>query len=309
VPTSERPEQATPRAGRCAIVGRSNVGKSTLLNALVGQKLAIATPKPQTTRARILGVVVTSVPPAEIAFVDTPGLHAPRNALGRALVEEAKAALADCDVIVAMIDATAPENEEDVPVVEAALASGRPVVLALNKVDRLADKRALLPLIDATQQRFAGLAAIVPIAALRGKQVDRLLDEVRARLPEGAPAYEEGFLTDRPERFFVAELVRESVIASTRQEVPHSVAVVIEEMKEEEKLLRISAVVIVEKESQKKIVVGARGTMIKKIGTDARFAIERMLEKKVFLKLWVKVIENWTKDPAVVRRLTLEGAL
>ncbi len=300
-----------PRSGRCAIAGRPNVGKSTLLNALLGQKLAIATAKPQTTRTCILGVYLQDEPPLQIAFVDTPGLHQPRNALGRALLEEAKGGRSGADVIVLVAqlgqdpapgDVLGAEEQE---LLEAARKDGVPVVLALNKVDRVKNKALLLPLLERCAKSFP-FAAVVPISARRGVNLDALVREVGALLPVGL-RYDKELLTDKPERFFAAELVREAVIESTRQEVPYAVAVVLDELSDEGKLCRIAATIVVEKESQKGIVIGERGQRLKQIGTAARLQIEQLLQRKVFLKLWVKVVPGWTESPAQVRELVGAG--
>lgn len=303
-------EDNEARSGRVAIVGRPNVGKSTLLNALLGQKLAITAPRPGTTRSRMLGVYASDAPPTQIAFVDTPGLERPRSVLGRVLVEEAQASLEDTEAVLVLVDATHrgpggdPVAQEDAEVVELAQRIGRPVVLALNKVDKVKDKSALLPKLEAWSQRFE-LAALVPVSALKGSNLDPLIRELRALLPEGL-LYDPDFITDKPERFFMAELVREAIIHHTREEVPYAVAVQIDDVKEEEHLTRIIATIVVDKPSHKGILIGAGGARLKAIGTDARQEIERLLEKKVFLKLWVKVEEDWTRDAHKVRRLTRE---
>jgi GTPase len=298
------------RSGRCAIVGRPNAGKSTLLNALLGQKLAIATPKPQTTRASILGVYVQKRPPVQIAFVDTPGLHRPGNALGRAMVEATHGSVAEADVVllVAQIDPSARASSVIGPAERELLASlpeDRKVVLAINKVDRVKQKPLLLPVIEQCA-KLHPFAAIVPISAQRGDNLDALVKEVGALLPAGL-RYDAELLTDKPERFFAAELVREAVLAHTRQEVPYAVAVIIDRFSEEEKLVRIAATIAVEKESQKGIVIGAGGQRLKQIGTDARLEIERLLDRKVFLELWVKVVADWTESPEQVRELLSTG--
>jgi GTP-binding protein Era len=291
-------------------VGRPNVGKSTLLNALLGQKLAITAPRPGTTRSRMLGVYASDSPPTQIAFVDTPGLERPRSVLGRVLVEEAQASLEDTEAVLVLVDATHrgaggdPIAQEDAEVVELAQRIGRPVVLALNKVDKVKDKSALLPKLEAWSQRFE-LAALVPVSALKGSNLDPVIRELRALLPQGL-LYDPDFITDKPERFFMAELVREAIIHHTREEVPYAVAVQIDDVKEEEHLTRIIATIVVDKPSHKGILIGAGGARLKAIGTDARQEIERLLEKKVFLKLWVKVEEDWTRDVHKVRRLTRE---
>ena len=294
------------RSGRCAIVGRPNVGKSTLLNALLGQKLAIATPKPQTTRTCILGVYVQKEPPLQIAFVDTPGMHRPQNALGRALVEAAKGTLADADVVV-LLTQVDPDARASAVLGAAerelldTIGSSRPVVLAINKVDRVKDKPRLLPLLEQCAKAHP-FAAIVPISARRQQNLDGLVKEVGACLPAGL-RYDEQLMTDRPERFFAAELVREAVIAHTRQEVPYAVAVIIDRFVEEQRLVRIAATIVVEKESQKGILIGAGGQRLKQIGSQARLEIEQLLERKVFLELWVKVAPGWTDSPEQVREL------
>ncbi len=307
-------EEMSPRSGRCAIVGRPNVGKSTLLNALLGQKLAIATAKPQTTRHRILGVYTSTEPPTQIAFVDTPGLHRPKNALGRALVEEAQGALADTEVVLWLIESPhdkspaepnlTPQDREVQELLRG--ASKAKLVVGLNKIDKLKDKAKLLPYLDFYQRELSP-EAVVPISALKERGVKQLISELRKHVPEGLLYDDPEFLTDRPERFFVAELVREAVIRHTHQEVPYAVAVLIDTFEDTDKLIRIQASIIVDRSNHKKIVVGAGGSMLKQIGSQARVEIENLLERKVFLGLFVKVVENWTEDPASVRRLAMEN--
>lgn len=303
-------QREAARAGRVAIVGRPNVGKSTLLNALLGQKLAITAPRPGTTRSCLLGVYASADPPVQIAFVDTPGLERPRSVLGRVLVEEAQASLEDADAVLVVVEAKRggrggdPVAPADADIVEQVARVGHPIVLALNKVDAVKDKSALLPVLEAWSRRFE-LAAIVPISALRGDNLEPLVRELRALLPEGL-LYEEDFLTDKPERFFVAELVREAIIHHTRQEVPYSVAVQVEQMREEERTTRIGAAILVDRPSHKGIVIGAGGARLKAIGTDARKEIEALLGRKVFLELFVKVEEDWTRDAHKARLLTRE---
>ena len=300
------------KSGCVAIVGRPNVGKSTLLNALLGQKLAIATPKPQTTRTCILGVYVSKAPPLQIAFVDTPGLHEPRNALGRALLDQAKGGRSAADVIMLLPQVGPNASFEDVigarerELLAAIEGDPRPVVLAINKVDRVKNKALLLPLLERASKAHA-FAAIVPISARNGVGLDGLIGEVATHLAPGL-RYDEALLTDKPERFFAAELVREAVIKNTREEVPYAVAVVIDEFSEEGRLCRISATIVVEKESQKGIVIGKGGLRLKQIGTEARAELEKLLERKVFLKLWVKVLEGWTESPDQVRSLLAKDA-
>ena len=314
-PDSNKPPAAPPRAGRCVIAGRPNVGKSTLLNALLGQKLAIVAPRPGTTRTVLLGVLDAPVEGSrtQIAFLDTPGLEAPKSTLGRVLVEEAQGALEQGDVLLFLVDATDVAKRRDLSSEDARVLAlmkplGKPVVLALNKVDKVKDKAQLLPALEAVA-KLHPWAAIVPCSALRSTNLDPLVREIRAHLPEGLLYEEDDVLTDRPERFFVAELVREAVLAHLRQEVPHGVAVVVDEWVDEGKVLRVGVTIVVSKESHKGIVIGARGEMLKTIGQEAREQIETLLERKVFLRSFVKVVEGWTEDPATVRRLTREGSL
>ncbi|MBK8170456.1 MAG: GTPase Era [Sandaracinaceae bacterium] len=296
------------RAGRCAIVGRPNVGKSTLLNALLGQKLAIVAQKPQTTRTHILGVYFSDNPPTQIAFLDTPGLHRPKNALGRALVESAKGVMSDAEVVVLVTDIRSDDTPEimiarDAEVLDTVIAAARPTLLAINKIDRVKDKTRLFTILEAYQEKHP-FEAFIPISATKRSNLDGLVNEIRSRLPEGRLYEDDDFVTDRPERFFAAELVREAVIAYTREEVPHSVAVLIEKFADDDTMVTVEATILVEKTSQKKIVIGAGGLMLKRIGTDARKQIEEMVRKKVFLKLWVKVAEGWTDNEDRVRLVT-----
>lgn len=297
------------RAGRCAIVGRPNVGKSTLLNAILGHKLVIATPRPGTTRSCVLGVYASNEPPTQIAFVDTPGLERPRGALGRVLVDSARQGLLDCDAIVFVTEAprTGAERSmhpDDAPVFEAIAESNAPVILAINKVDRLKAKERLLAFIE-TYRTANDLAAVVPISATRGTNVDALIAEIRSLMPEGL-LYDPEFLTDRPERFFASELIREAAMLNTRQEVPQGIACELDVYREEDALVRIEGTLIVEKPSHKAIVIGSRGETIKKISTEARQEIERLLERKVYLRLWVKVVPGWTRDPVKARELAIK---
>jgi GTP-binding protein Era len=298
-----------PRAGRCAIVGRPNVGKSTLLNALLGRKLVIATPRPGTTRSCVLGVYASDDPPTQVAFVDTPGLERPKGALGRVLIDSARQGLVDCDSVVFVTEApkanAPPEvHEKDVAVLRALEASNAPVILVINKVDRLKAKDQLFAFIEEYQKKRA-FNAVVPISATRGTNLEALLGEIRETLPEGL-IYDADFLTDRPERFFVSELIREAAMLNTRQEVPYGIACELDSYREEGGLVRIEGTLIVEKQSHKAIVIGTRGEAIKKISTEAREQIEAFLERKVYLRLWVKVVPGWTRDPTKARQLAIK---
>jgi GTP-binding protein Era len=296
------------RAGRVAIVGRPNVGKSTLLNALVGQKLAIVSPKPGTTRSVLLGVAdhVEDGERTQIAFLDTPGLEAPKSMLGRALVEAAQGALEEVDAVLVLADAADAVRASalapaDARVMETARTSGKPIVLALNKVDRVRDKRTLLPLL--AKLAASGIGDVVPISALRGDGVVRVLAALRPHLGT-TPIYEDDTITDRSERFFCAELLRESLLIHLRNEVPHGAAVRIDAWSDEGKLVRIAATIVLTKESHKGIVIGARGSMLKQIGSSARLEMETFLERRVFLETFVRVEPGWTEDAAKVRALS-----
>ncbi len=298
------------RAGRVTIVGRPNVGKSTLLNALLGQKLVIATPTPGTTRTNVLGVYVANRPPTQIAFLDTPGMGPSARPLARLLTEEARGALTAVDAVLMVTDVRKVQGAEPHPgdemLLDALREVGAPAVLVLNKVDRLKDRRTLLPLIEAYRDRFP-FHAFVPASALREINLPAVIEELRELLPEGR-LYDEDVLTDRPERFFVAELVREAAMRRCRQEVPHGLAVHVEQFIEETHLTRISVVLLVEKPAHKKILIGRAGRRIKAIGSAAREQIEAFLGRKVFLRTWVKVVPGWTTDPTKLRRILEEGA-
>ena len=302
--------EETARSGRVAIVGRPNVGKSTLLNALLGQKLAIATEKPGTTRSTLLGVYTQKTPPTQIAFVDTPGLHRPRNALGRALVEDAKAGLSGADAVamITEVGKSAPPQTfltgGDAEVLSQLSGVKLPIVLVINKVDRLKQKAELLPVMQRATEIFP-FAAVVPLSAIRRDNLEALITALREHLHDGL-AYDEQVLTDKPERFFASELIREAVLEQTRQEVPHGVAVLIDKFEDSAELTRVSATIVVSKDAHKGIVIGKGGERLKQIGTDARIAMEQLYERKVFLELWVKVVSNWTDDPLKVQRLVRE---
>ncbi|MEM7447666.1 MAG: GTPase Era [Myxococcota bacterium] len=295
------------RAGRCAIVGPPNVGKSTLLNLFLGQRLAIVTTTPGTTRTCLLGVHESRDPRTQIAFVDTPGLHRPKSALGKVLLEEAKQGLLATDCVLLMVEASRSEakavelDSEDAKMLRIASDVGCPVILAINKVDHLRQKSLLLPQLQSWSRRY-DFAALVPISAKEQFNTDRLLAEIRALLPEGL-LYENDFLTDKPTRFFAAELIREALLRHTRAEIPHGIAVHIEEYLDDSDIVEIRAVVVVEKDSHKSIVIGAQGSLLKTVGSEARANIEALIEKKVMLKLWVKVVREWTASPAKAREL------
>jgi GTP-binding protein Era len=315
-PQQRKPERRAPetsgprRSGTVAIIGRPNVGKSTLLNTALEQPLAIVSPTPQTTREALLGVVRHGA--AEIALLDTPGLHKPRTRLGRVMNESARDAAKEADVIVFVTDlARHPDgrrrrraDEEDAPIllphpgdleVLAGLPAEAPVVLVVNKVDLLGDKRHLLPLLEA-YAKLRSFAAVVPISALREDGVVHVLDEVAKLLPEGEHRFDTDEVTDRPARYFAAEYVREQILRATQEEVPHATAVSIERFLEPataNEIVHIDATIHVERAGQKKILIGAGGEMLKRIGTAARQRIEELLGHRVHLKLWVRVTPDW----------------
>jgi GTP-binding protein Era len=288
------------KSGFVVIVGAPNVGKSTLLNQLIGQKIAITSAKPQTTRHRILGV--THLPGAQLVFLDTPGIHQAKGPLNFRIVEVALKALGAVDLVVFMTDAAVPDHRADQIIFKALKKKKQPVILAINKVD-LVKKKTLLPLIDQWRGSYP-FKAIVPISALEGIQMDELVTEMVAVLPEGPRYYPEDSITDMPERFIAAEMIREKVFRLTGEEIPYSVAVTVESFKERpgKDLIYIQATIHVERESQKPIIIGGGGKMLKRIGELAREEIEHMVGRKVFLKLWVRVQKNWTRDAKAIRR-------
>ncbi|HKD71026.1 MAG TPA: GTPase Era [Candidatus Acidoferrum sp.] len=293
------------RAGFVAIIGRPNAGKSTLLNRFVGQKVAIVTSKPQTTRNRIQGIVTR--PEGQIVFIDTPGLHEADSVLNRQMMREVSAALEGIDVLLLMIDASRTLPHPDSLLVEKAQRSSGATILALNKIDRL-PKPKLLPLMDAFQKAFP-FAALVPISALKGAGCEELLREILNHLPEGEPFFPEDQVTDQPERFLASEIIREKAIDLTYHEVPHALAVVVDKFKEGPKILRIHATLYVERDSQKKILIGHKGEMLKKVGMAARKELEALLGTKIFLEMFVKVDRGWRENPMRVRELDWHSQL
>ncbi|NIR32357.1 MAG: GTPase Era [Gammaproteobacteria bacterium] len=291
------------RCGYVAIVGRPNVGKSTLLNRILGQKLSITSPKPQTTRYRIIGIKTTEA--FQAIYVDTPGLHARgRRALNRYLKRAATSALGDVDVIVFVVEALR-WTDDDAFVCDKLAALRVPVVLAVNKVDRVKDKRLLLPYLEECARRW-DFAELIPISAQRGDNVAELEACVTGRLPPGAAFFPSEQTTDRSERFLVAELVREKLTWYLGDELPHRLSVEIERFTEEDGRVNIAALVWVERESQKAIVIGKGGRMLKRVGTEVRGEAEELLGRRVFLELWVKVKANWSDDERALRQLGYE---
>jgi GTP-binding protein Era len=291
------------KSGFVALIGRPNAGKSTLLNRLVGQKLAIVSDKPQTTRNRITGV--RNFPQGQAVFVDTPGVHRPLHRLNVRMVDAALEALREVDVVTAVIDATEAPGGGDRYLLEVLERVKKPTIAALNKVDQL-EKERLLPIIE-RYSHAGGFEDIVPISALSGENVERLESVLLSHLPEGDPLYDEDYLTDQPERFFVAELVREQVLRHTHAELPFSSAVIVDRFEEpdEHGLLRLYCSILVERESQKPIVIGRGGEMIKTIGTAARHELERFFDTRVYLDLRVKVRADWREDERMLDTLGL----
>jgi GTP-binding protein Era len=289
-------------AGTVAILGRPNVGKSTLLNRIVGEKLAIVTPKPQTTRNRILGVY-NQEDRGQIVFVDTPGVHGAKKELNRFMVQEALGIIPDVDAALLVIEAGTerPGDAEDA-ILRALAEARRPVILVINKVDTLKDKGSLLPVLERWNERKE-LRALVPISASKGTNVDRLVNELWALLPAGPPLYGPEMLTDRTERFLSSELIREQLFLALRQEVPYAVAISIDNWEERAADVVISASIIVERESQRAIVLGKGGAMIREVGTRARAAIGELLQRPAHLKLHVKIQPDWTTSPQALAEL------
>jgi GTP-binding protein Era len=293
-------------SGFVCILGRPNAGKSTLLNALVGEKLAIISPKPQTTRNRIQGII--HLPKrgkrsgAQIVLVDTPGVHKPDSSLGRKMMVEVREALEACDLILLILDVTRKLGREDEFALQMARQTSTPVFLLLNKIDLVKDKKRLLPLIT-EYQCLHDFKEVIPLSALKKDGLDVLLEKVVSALPVGPAYFPEDQLTDQPARFMTAEIIREKVLLNTKEEVPHATTVVVEQFEEGPRLTRIAATIYCERDGQKAILVGKGGQMLKKIGTAARHNIERMLDCKVFLELFVKVQPGWRDSRAFVDEL------
>jgi len=302
-------------SGFVCILGRPNAGKSTLLNALVGENLAIISPKPQTTRNRILGIINVPKEKAsqkgreagQIVLIDTPGVHRSGSSLGRKMMAEVREALEGCELILMIVDSKIVDAKKkwdanDTFVLDLAKQAGTPVFLLLNKIDLVADKSKLLPLI-AQFQTLHDFKEIVPISALKKKGLDELLSCVLKALPNGPRYFPEDQITDQPVRFMAAELIREHVLMQTHEEVPHAVSVLIEQFEESPRLTRIAAVIYCERDGQKAILLGKGGQMLKKIGTAARLDIETMVGTKVFLELFVKIKAGWRDSRSFVEEL------
>ncbi len=297
---SDHSDLPTTRCGYVAIVGRPNVGKSTLLNHILGQKISITSRKPQTTRNNVVGIKTEG--DIQIMFVDTPGMHlGQQKAINRYMNRAANTAMKDVDVVVFVVDRFI-WTEEDEAVAEKLQHASCPIILAVNKVDQIEDKESLLPHLELLSQKLK-IAEIIPLSALRNVNLDRLEQLIIDRMPEGMHMYPDDQITDRSSRFMAAEIVREKITRQLGDELPYEMAVEIEEFKQEGNLLNISALILVERDGQKRILIGDKGERIKLIGTDARKDMEKLFDMKIMLKLWVKVKSGWSDDERALRSL------
>jgi GTP-binding protein Era len=287
-------------SGFVSILGRPNVGKSTLLNSLIGTKVAIVADKPQTTRTAIQGVL--TLPEGQIVFLDTPGIHRARSSLNKRMMVSVRDALDQRDLLLFVADATVRFTDADREALDLVKKSGTPVLLVLNKIDRVSDKSDLLPLLEKYRAAH-DFVEYFPVSALQNAGLDELRSAILARLPQGPAYFPADHVTDQPERFLATELIREKIILETREEVPHSVAVVVDHWEERPKITRILATIYVEKEGQKGILIGAKGAMLKMIGTKARLEMELLFGKKIFLELHVKARANWRENKAFLNAL------
>lgn len=285
---------AIHRMGFISLAGRPNAGKSTLLNALVGERVAITAPQPQTTRTSIQGVLTT--PEAQLVFIDTPGIHRSDTLFNKKMMETVRAALADRDMILFVADAAKPISEDDERAVDALPKSSKAILVA-NKIDRVADKRLLLPFIEHYMSWFP-FAEAVPVSARKRTGIDELKSALIQKLPEGPALFPADYVTDQPVRFLAAEMIRERILYAVKQEVPHAAAVLIDSWEERPHLLRIAATIYVERPGQKAILIGRGGQVLRKIGSEARLEIEKLVGTKVFLSLFVKVKPKWREDPS-----------
>ncbi len=296
-------DTANFKSGFVAVVGRPNVGKSTLVNSLIGQKIAIMSDKPQTTRNKILCIL--NLPDAQLLFLDTPGIHKPRHKLGEYMVQTAENTLREVDAVLFVVDATEEPGPGEEYILERLAAVTTPVILVINKIDKL-PRAQVLPII----QRYAAkreFTALVPVSALTKTNLDNLVAEIKKHLPAGPKYYPDDMITDQPERLLIAELIREKVLQLTREEIPHSIAVDIEEVATRDNGdLYVRAVIYVERDSQKGIVIGAGGAVLKEAGRQARADVENLLGSKAYLDLWVKVKKDWRNRPGVLKSLGYE---
>ncbi|WP_214847638.1 GTPase Era [Exiguobacterium sp. s193] len=289
------------KSGFVSIIGRPNVGKSTFLNRVIGQKIAIMSDKPQTTRNKIQGVYTTD--DVQTVFIDTPGIHKPKHKLGDFMMKVATNALREVDAILFMINVTEPKGKGDDFIIEKLKGLETPIILVMNKVD-LIHPNDIPPIIESYKNELE-FAAVVPISALQGNNVEPLLGEIAKLLPEGPMYYPADQVTDHPERFIISEMIREKVLQKTRDEVPHSIAVAIDQIKtrEDGNMVDVHATILIERDSQKGIIIGKRGALLKEIGSEARTDIEMLLGTKVYLNLWVKVQKDWRNKAGQLREL------
>ncbi|MGA9230746.1 MAG: GTPase Era [Exiguobacterium oxidotolerans] len=289
------------KSGFVSIIGRPNVGKSTFLNRVIGQKIAIMSDKPQTTRNKIQGVYTTD--DVQTVFIDTPGIHKPKHKLGDFMMKVATNALREVDAILFMINVTEPKGKGDDFIIEKLKGLDTPIILVMNKVD-LIHPNDIPPIIESYKDELE-FAAVVPISALQGNNVEPLLGEIAKLLPEGPMYYPADQVTDHPERFIISEMIREKVLQKTRDEVPHSIAVAIDQIKtrEDGNMVDVHATILIERDSQKGIIIGKRGALLKEIGSEARTDIEMLLGTKVYLNLWVKVQKDWRNKAGQLREL------
>ena len=286
------------KSGFISIIGRPNVGKSTFLNRVIGQKIAIMSDKPQTTRNKVQGVL--TLENSQMIFIDTPGIHIPKHKLGDFMLKVAKNTLREVDVIIFMVNAVEPRGKIDEYIMEMLENNETPVFLVINKIDQVHPEK-LVDIIESYTKKY-NFAEVLPISALQGNNVEKLLETIQSYLPQGPQYYPADQVTDHPERFIISELIREKVLHLTREEIPHSIAVVIDKIKKEEDtekdMIRVSATIIVERDSQKGIVIGKKGALLKEVGTRARKDIEMLLGTNVYLELWVKVQKDWRNKSA-----------
>ncbi len=294
----------THRSGFVAIIGKPNAGKSTLLNTLVGEKVAIVSNKPETTRSNIRGILTSEA--AQAIFVDTPGIHRPRRLLGRLMVNKASDTILGADLLLFVIDMASGLSNEDFLIIDKLKQAEKRTIAVLNKID-IVRKSRLLPVIDRLRNEYE-FDDFIPICAASAENTGILMEKILNSLPEGEDCYPKDQLTDQPVDFFVSEIIREKALQLTREEVPHSIAVVVDNISKREKkeILDISAYIYVERDSQKGIIVGGKGSLTKEIATLSRIELEKLLKSKVYLQLWVKVLRNWRKNELSLKRLGIE---
>lgn len=287
------------KSGFVTIVGRTNVGKSTLLNKIIGQKIVITSDKPQTTRQRLKGVFTNEE--GQIVFIDTPGIHKPKYKLGEFLIEETKISLPDADVILFLVDGSVPAGSGDKWIVENLLKEKNNIILVINKVDLIKDLKKREEIVETYKTLFAEKTDIIKVSAKTGRNIDTLISNIMKNFNDGPKYYDDDEITDQNMRLIAKEIIREKVLTLTQEEIPHSCAVVINKFEETEKIVKIQATIHVEHDSQKGIVIGKKGSMLKNIGTQAREELEELVENKVFLELFVKVSKNWRKNPNLLK--------